>query len=249
MMLKVLFYAYMNNIYSCRKIEKAMQENIHYMWLSGSQYSDIHTISNFWSRHLKDSINGLFTQVVLLLVDMGYISLKKMYIDVIKIEAKTNGYSIVWRKTVEENNAKLEARVKNILSQIEAGIIADKQEEECTPVPINAKELEERIAAINRENRTKEESKALKELEEKQLPMLQEYEIQLQILEERNSYSKTDKDAAFMRIKQDQMGNGQLNYNYAVFRMARAEFRCEGQHCSPPPSRQFVNSSNYNSGV
>jgi transposase len=40
MMLKVLFYAYMNNIYSCRKIEKAMQVNIHYMWLSENQYPD-----------------------------------------------------------------------------------------------------------------------------------------------------------------------------------------------------------------
>ena len=36
MMLKVLFYAYLNNIYSCRKIEKALQENIHFMWLSGN---------------------------------------------------------------------------------------------------------------------------------------------------------------------------------------------------------------------
>src|SRR5690606_28458411 len=35
-MIKVLFYAYLNNIYSCRKIEKALQENIHFMWLSGN---------------------------------------------------------------------------------------------------------------------------------------------------------------------------------------------------------------------
>jgi transposase len=34
-MIKILFYAYTNNIYSCRKIEKALQENIHFMWLSG----------------------------------------------------------------------------------------------------------------------------------------------------------------------------------------------------------------------
>ena len=44
MMLKVLFYAYLNNIYSCRKIEKALQENIHFMWLSGNRTPDFRTI-------------------------------------------------------------------------------------------------------------------------------------------------------------------------------------------------------------
>lgn len=38
MLLKVVFYAYMNNIYSCRKIEDAMNWNIQYMWLSGNQH-------------------------------------------------------------------------------------------------------------------------------------------------------------------------------------------------------------------
>ena len=61
MMLKVLFYAYMNNIYSCRKIGKQLLENIHYMWLSGNQTPDFRTINNFRSLHLKGTINQLFT--------------------------------------------------------------------------------------------------------------------------------------------------------------------------------------------
>ncbi|MDH6356053.1 transposase [Dysgonomonas sp. PH5-45] len=56
MLLKVLFYAYLNNIYSCRKIEKVMRENIHYMWLSGSQYPGFSTINRFRSEHVKDCI-------------------------------------------------------------------------------------------------------------------------------------------------------------------------------------------------
>src|SRR5574344_239704 len=40
MMLKVLFYAYLNNIYSCRKIATQLEQNIHYMWLSGDQTPD-----------------------------------------------------------------------------------------------------------------------------------------------------------------------------------------------------------------
>jgi len=155
MMLKVLFYGYMNNIYSCRKIEKAMQENIHYMWLSAQQYPDFRTINNFRSQRLKDTINSLFTQVVLLLVEMGYISLKEVYIDGTKIEAKANRYTFVWRKSVEKNKAKLEAKIKDILSQVEEGIYSDNQETDEVPVPINSEELKERITAINRENRSK----------------------------------------------------------------------------------------------
>lgn len=42
------------------------------------------------------------------------------------------------------------------------------------------------------------------------MPKLQEYEEKLDILDERNSYSKTDHDATFMRMKKDRMKNGQL---------------------------------------
>jgi transposase len=44
MLLKVLFYAYLNNIFSTRKIEKVLHENIHFMWLPGKQLPDFRTI-------------------------------------------------------------------------------------------------------------------------------------------------------------------------------------------------------------
>ena len=49
MMLKVMVYAYMDNICSGRKIEKAMRENINFMWLSGRQVGDHNTIARFRS--------------------------------------------------------------------------------------------------------------------------------------------------------------------------------------------------------
>ena len=61
MMLKVLFYAYLNNIYSCRKIEKALQENIHFMWLSGNSTPDFRTINDFRGKRLKENIKSLFS--------------------------------------------------------------------------------------------------------------------------------------------------------------------------------------------
>ncbi len=214
MMLKVLFYAYMNNIYSCRKIGKQLLENIHYMWLSGNQTPDFRTINNFRSLHLKGTINQLFTQVVLMLVEMGYISLQTVYIDGTKMESRANRYTFVWRKTVEKNKAKLEEKIRKILEMIDEGIAQDNLPDDEPPTPIDADELKKRIAQINRENLSKEEKKAVKTLEEKHLPKLQEYENHLEVLGERNSYSKTDKSATFMRMKDDHMQNGQLKPAY-----------------------------------
>ncbi len=214
MMLKVLFYAYMNNIYSCRKIEKHLLENIHYMWLSGKQTPDFRTINNFRSLHLKDTINQLFTQVVLMLVEMGYISLQTVYIDGTKMESRAGRYTFVWRKTVEKNKAKLEAKIREILKMINEGIAQDDLPNDEPPTPIDSDELKKRIDQINRENLSKQEQKAVKTLEEKHLPKLQEYENHLQVLGNRKSYSKTDQSATFMRMKDDHMQNGQLKPAY-----------------------------------
>ena len=62
LLLKVVFYAYMNNIYSCRKIEDALKYHIHYMWLSGSQTPSFSTINRFRSEHLhRDSLCQAFS--------------------------------------------------------------------------------------------------------------------------------------------------------------------------------------------
>ena len=214
MMLKLVLYAYLNNIYSCRKIEKQNLENIHYMWLTNAQTPDHNTINNFRSKNLKDTINAIFTQVVLMLVDMGHLSLDALYVDGTKMESRANRYTFVWRKTVEKNKAKLEEKIRKVLEQIEEGIAQDNQPDDEPPTPIDSDELRKRILKINREHLSKENKKAFKELEEKHLPKLMDYEYHLRTLGKRNSYSKTDEDATFMRMKDDHMKNGQLKPAY-----------------------------------
>ncbi|MFB6453624.1 transposase, partial [Chitinophaga sp. Hz27] len=53
MLLKVLIYAYINNIYSSRKIEEALGQNIHFMWLSGMSKPDHNTINRFRGERLQ----------------------------------------------------------------------------------------------------------------------------------------------------------------------------------------------------
>jgi transposase len=214
MMLKVLFYGYLNNIYSCRKLMNALEDRVTFMWLSGMQVPDFRTINNFRSSHLKDTIDALFTQIVTMLVEMGYLSLNVVYVDGTKLESKANKYTFVWRKSVEKNKAKLEEKIRKVLAMIEEGIAQDSLPDDEPPAAINSEELKKRISEINRENRTKEDAKAIKTLEDKHLPKLEEYEKHLQTLGNRNSYSKTEHSATFMRMKDDHMMNGQLKPGY-----------------------------------
>jgi transposase len=218
MLLKVLFYGYLNNFYSCRKIARAMKENIYFMWLSGKQFPKYNTINNFRSLHLKDTIHGLFTQVVLLLVDMGYLTLKEQYIDGTKLEARSNKYTFVWKKSVEKNKAKLEAKIRGVLQEIETGIAYDNMPDDEPPTPIDSETLRIRIAQINRENKSKKQQKQIHEIENKLIPKLEEYEQKLATCGKRNSYSKTDTDATFMKLKEDSLSNKETKpaYNLQV---------------------------------
>lgn len=105
MMLKAILYAYMNNIYSCRKIEQLLLRDIHYIWLAGYEKPDFITINRFRNR-VKEEINNVFTQLVLVLADKGFISLEVEYIDGTKIESKANKYTLClaqerWKKPGE----------------------------------------------------------------------------------------------------------------------------------------------------
>ena len=80
MLLKVVIYAYMNNIYSCRRIEKALKRDIHFIWLAGYEQPDFITINRFRNR-VKDEISNVFTQLVLLLSAKGLVTLDVEYID------------------------------------------------------------------------------------------------------------------------------------------------------------------------
>lgn len=219
MMLKVLFYSYLNNIYSCRKIEKALHENIYFMWLSGNSTPDFRTINYFRSHRLQGTIKLLFASVVKLLEELNYVSLQVQYIDGTKIESASNRYSFVWKGAVEKNKSKLEQKIQAVLSEIESQTKLDSKELNIDQVnrPIDAKELKDKLADLNNglyTNRSKSTQKQLDKLEQEFLPRLENYEQQLTTLGERNSYSKTDADATFMRLKDDHMQNGQLKPAY-----------------------------------
>ena len=234
MMLKIILYAYMNNIYSCRKIERQVQRDIHYIWLAAQERPDFVTINRFRNR-VKNEINNIFTQVVLLLADRGFITLDVEYIDGTKIESKANKYTFVWRKTVEKNRAKLQQKIRVLLQQIDDVIAQDKSADteavEFTPEVLTSLigELKESLAAEpepkgkdDRKQRRRQ-NKQIKELE-KHRDKLNEYDSRLEQIGGRNSMSKTDPDATFMRMKEDAMNNGQTKPGYNLQISAENQF-------------------------
>ena len=223
MMLKVIIYAYMNNIYSCRRIEELLKRDIHFIWLAGYNKPDFITINRFRNR-VKDEISNVFTQLVLLLAEKGFITLDVEYVDGTKIESKANKYTFVWRKNVERNIDKLKRQLAVLLSQVDDVIAQDNasktESTEITPAMVC--EITSRLnEELSKEApQTKEAKKALRDKKkqikeiEKKAASLADYEQKKETLGKRNSFSKTDPDATFMRMKEDAMNNGQTKPGY-----------------------------------
>ena len=129
MMMKALVYGYMNNLYSCRKIETALKRDVHFIWLADYEQPDFNTINRFRER-MKDKISEVFTLLVLELVEKGFISLDVEYIDGTKIESKANKYTFVWRKSTETNKVKLIKKIEILLEQIDDAIAQENAEQE-----------------------------------------------------------------------------------------------------------------------
>jgi len=217
-MIKIIFYSYLSNIYSCRKMALAVKENLPLMYLAGGITPDFRTINDFRGKTLKDSLQKLFAEIVKLLVKEGYLSLDIQYIDGTKIESAANKYTFVWRGSVEKYKEKLEVKINKVLSDIEDSIHSDNQEinKKELPKKINVEALKEQLSQINKrlEEPSKKQEKELQKLQNEYLPKLEQYEKSLEIMGDRNSYSKTDTDATFMRMKDDHMKNGQLKPTY-----------------------------------
>lgn len=224
MMLKAVIYGYMNNLYSCRKIESALKRDIHFIWLAGYEQPDFNTINRFRNR-VKEEINRVFTQLVVMLAEKGFITLEVEYIDGTKIESKANRYTFVWRKTTEKSRARLMDKIKALLEQIDETIAQEnaggENRRDFTPADLMAlaDELNRSLqkdpepATTEEKRHRKEKEKQIRQLK-KHAVKLDEYDGKLRILDGRNSYSKTDHDATFMRMKEDEMNNGQTKPGY-----------------------------------
>ena len=223
MLLKAVVYAYINNIYSSRRIEQALQESIYFMWLTGMSKPDHNTINRFRGQRLQKTLQPIFTQVVLLLCEEGLLSLKDLYTDGTKIEANANRYTFVWGKAIRSSKERIAQQLDELWKYAQSVAASEMDDTD----PSGFKKIDKEIvqATVEKINTALKDKKVTARVRQKlnyarkHWPAaLDKYEQQEKIMGTswRSSYSKIDPDATFMRMKEDHMRNGQLKPGYNI---------------------------------
>ena len=230
MMTKLFVYGYMNKVCSSRMLAKAARENVMFMWLAGGQKPDFRTLNDFRGKLLKGVMEEIFVTAVKMLAAKGYVKLEKYFVDGTKIESACGRYTFVWKKSIEKHDLKLDEKLRayiRLAEQVwedENGEYGDKDLEELggkqgytsSDVKELACLLREKVERLTDEEGKKKLKSSLKTIEKDLLPRKKKYEKAKRICGQRNSYSKTDKDATFMRMKEDHRGKGQPKPGYNV---------------------------------
>lgn len=222
----ILVYAYIRGIYSSREIENACKTDIRFMWILGNEEAPDHsTIARFQNGKLVPVIEDLFYQLIDQLIEMGEVSYSNVFVDGTKIEANANKYTFVWSKAVAKNLKKHEEKMKRESSRIAASycLREDISYEECMEALMQLASLQG-IEFVHgkgkRKTQLQRDIDTLLAMGEKRHCYLESIEI----AGKRNSYSKTDNDATFMRMKEDYMNNGQLKPGYNVQIAVESEY-------------------------
>lgn len=129
-----------------------------------------------------------------------------------------NKYTFVWKGSTEKNKTKLENNVREVLKAAENALAIENAEENQV---LTSEEMARRADRIlkkmdNEDISDKKMRKAVEKVRSESAPKQKEYENKLETLGERNSYSKTDPDATFMRMKEESMNNGQTKPGYNI---------------------------------
>ena len=224
-MFQILTYAYSQNIYSTRKIEKSCQRDINFMWLlAGQKAPDHSTIARFRTGFLVAACEDLFYQMVRRLAQRDELLKETIFIDGTKLEACANKYTFVWRKSVGKWEEKMFDRIQQALMLLNQDYIKDfaiHKESRTTDLKavfsfLDAYCTEHNILFVHGRGKRKSIHQRYHELFRRFLDRQILYDLHHSRFEGRNSYSKTDVDATFMHMKEDHMRNAQLKPGYNV---------------------------------
>ncbi|WP_342470963.1 IS1182 family transposase [Ureibacillus sp. FSL K6-3587] len=244
MMLKIILCAYSQSVFSGRKIEALLKDSIRMMWLAQGYEPSYRTINRFRVHpEVKELIRQCFVQFRCQLVEEKLIDQEAIFIDGTKIEANANRFTFVWKKSIEKYNKSLIEKSNQLYNELlEKEIIPEMERESDGELSVEelaqmVQQVDEVITEYDQKIEASPDATERKALRSerkypkrvyKQLIDLilrkQKYQKDFEILGERNSYSKTDLDATFMRMKDDYMKNGQLKAGYNV------QIATEGQY-------------------
>src|SRR5699024_9481446 len=252
---------YTQSVFSGRKIEALVKDSVRMMWLAQDHAPTYRTINRFRTKPIvAELLRQCFVQFRSRLVENEIIDNEAIFIDGTKIEANANKFTFVWRKSVERYSLGLIEKSNEMYDELlEKEIIPSinrENEEELSVDELNSivKKLDDKVETYTQKiekseitderKKLRSERKSPKQYRKRFKDFLHrklKYQRDMKIVEDRNSYSKTDHDATFMRMKDDYMRNGQLKAGYNL------QVATEGQFAlaydifpNPTNTRTFV---------
>lgn len=231
-MFKLVVYANSERTYSSRDIAKACRRDVNYMWLlNGEQAPSHNTINRFRNKYLVEAAEDLFYQLVKHLHEIGEINYEHLFVDGTKLEANANKYSFVWRKSTSKYQSRLQEKLTEYIKKLNKEYGYSFTEE--TPLNKIKSALNKRAQGVAFVyGRGKRKSKIQREIEELTgyIAKKDKYENYTATFNGRNSFSKTDTDATFMRMKDDHMRNAQLKPGYNIQLGVESEYIYRRRH-------------------
>ena len=205
------------------------------MWLAQGYEPSYRTINRFRVQsEVKDLIRQCFVQFRCQLIEEKLIDQEAIFIDCAKIEANANKFSFVWKKSIEKYHQSLIEKSNQVYNELLENEIIPEIERE-NEEQLSLEELAQLVQKVDDvvteydqqiESSETPERKVLrsarrypKQVRKQLIDFVlrkQKYQRDFEIFGTRNSYSKTDHDATFMRMKDDYMKNGQLKAGYNV---------------------------------
>ena len=220
---KVVVYGDMTGNGATRKIEASCKRDVNFMFLLGREKAPDHsTIARFISQRLAPVMDEMMGQLVALFREYGEISGEQVFIDGTKIEANANRYTFVWKQSTQKNEGKMQAKMQGQLPAL-AGELGVRFDVGDTIKAKHLKKLRKKLYALKAAQNTafvhgkgqrKTPLQRAIECVEDYIEKQKRYNDYNHSFGERNSFSKTDRDATFMRMKEDHMRNGQLKPGY-----------------------------------
>ena len=224
----VLFGAMDKGAMGLRELEDLCKVNLRYMYLMDYETPSYRTFGNFIAEELTESIEEIFLAVMEYIRKEEQVDMDHLYIDGSKFEANANKNSYVWKKGTEKARYKLYEKITALLDEMNEGLqysgVYIETNTEYSPESLEVllqqykgvTGLDEGKFAHGRGHRKSREQRLYEKLAGYKT-RLSAYVEKLHICGPgRNSYSKTDHDATFMRMKMDYMDRGQLLPGYNV---------------------------------
>jgi transposase len=146
MMVKVLVYGYATGVFSSRKIERRLHEDLAFRMLGAGNFPKHRTIRDFRALHLKE-LSDLFVQVVKLAREMGLVKLGTVAIDGTKIKANASRHKAMSYERMQQAEAELKAQIGALLERAKNADAAEVDEPELD-IPAEIERREVRLQAI-----------------------------------------------------------------------------------------------------